>query len=87
MRDWFSTRGAQSNCGAYIAVVSTAKTMENEFVQLLTDKYGPVWLLVAGLGWFIWWLMRRFLQYLGEDIAQKQEIALALRELNDRLSK
>ncbi len=60
--------------------------MENEFVALLADKYGPVWLLVCGLGWFIWWLMRRFLQYLGEDITQKQEIAVALRELNDRLS-
>lgn len=53
-------------------------------VKLFTDQYGPVWLLVLIEAWLIWWLARRFLDYIEKDIQTKIELADAIKQLNLR---
>lgn len=34
--------------------------------------------------WLIWWIVRRFLDYIEKDLATKIALAAALKELNNR---
>lgn len=53
-------------------------------IKLFTDEYGPVWMLVMIEAWLIWWLARRFLDYIEKDIQSKVDLAAALKEANQR---
>lgn len=53
-------------------------------LKAVTDQYGPVWLLVGAEAWLIWWIVRRFMNYIEKDIQSKVELASALREMNAR---